>query len=465
MQKKLYKLLSVIMAAVMVLAVAPVINIGSVTASAASYSGSLGSNVSWSYDSSTKKITVTGTGSIKDYSSADNGQGWQNYRAALVTTIAKHATSVVIGEGITSIGNNAFRSLTKITSVSIPSTVTSIGTSAFQGCSALTTVNLPDGLTTIGANAFNGTKFASVDMPYSVTSIGSNAFANISSLKITCNYGDAAYTYCQSNSVTANVRTPSLAVSSSYVTSSKQMTVSIYLKDASGFNAGNFTLTYDSSYMTPVSSGSSTSTTDNMTVGIVYNSAGKISVAAMVPDVVEYASCDKDDECSYKIADIVFNVTGSSNDSTVSLSCSVMQFTDSSITAPSALTDATVSKHNWDNGTVTTAATCSSTGVRTYTCKDCGETKTETIAKDSSNHAGGTKIANASDATCVSAGYTGDTVCLGCGATISVGSEIAATGVHTYGSWTVTTAATCTDGEQTRTCSVCGATETETIAA
>ena len=39
--------------------------------------------------------------------------------------------------------------------------------------------------------------------------------------------------------------------------------------------------------------------------------------------------------------------------------------------------------HTWDGGTVTTAATCTTTGVKTYTCTipGCGETKTETIAK------------------------------------------------------------------------------------
>lgn len=35
----------------------------------------------------------------------------------------------------------------------------------------------------------------------------------------------------------------------------------------------------------------------------------------------------------------------------------------------------------WDGGSVTQAATCSSEGVKTYTCTSCGKTKTESIAK------------------------------------------------------------------------------------
>ena len=40
-----------------------------------------------------------------------------------------------------------------------------------------------------------------------------------------------------------------------------------------------------------------------------------------------------------------------------------------------------VSNHDWDAGTVTTPATCSATGVKTYTCNDCNATMNETIAK------------------------------------------------------------------------------------
>ena len=43
-----------------------------------------------------------------------------------------------------------------------------------------------------------------------------------------------------------------------------------------------------------------------------------------------------------------------------------------------------VSPHTWDNGTITTAPTCTKAGERTYTCTECGATKTEPI--DATGH-------------------------------------------------------------------------------
>jgi uncharacterized repeat protein (TIGR02543 family) len=121
--------------------------------------------------------------------------------------------------------------------------------------------------------------------------------------------------------------------------------------------------------------------------------------------------------------------------------------------------------HPYDSGKITTAATCTSTGIKTYTCTNCGKTKTETIAKNSSNHAGGTTIKNAKSATCSSEGYTGDKYCSGCGVKLSTGQTIAKT-AHSYNSGAITTAATCTTaGVKTYTCTVCKTTKTETIAA
>ena len=71
-----------------------------------------------------------------------------------------------------------------------------------------------------------------------------------------------------------------------------------------------------------------------------------------------------------------------------------------------------------------------------------------------------TSIKNAVEATCGKPGYTGDTVCDECGKTIATGTEIPATGKHTYTSQVVTDS-TCTAAGQTKyTCSVCGDTYT-----
>ena len=66
--------------------------------------------------------------------------------------------------------------------------------------------------------------------------------------------------------------------------------------------------------------------------------------------------------------------------------------------------------HSYSKATCIAPATCS-----------CGSTTGE---KDSSNHTGGTEIKNASEATYVADGYTGDTYCKGCGAKITSGETI-----------------------------------------
>jgi len=76
--------------------------------------------------------------------------------------------------------------------------------------------------------------------------------------------------------------------------------------------------------------------------------------------------------------------------------------------------------HYWDAGTITTAATCTKTGVRTFTCTACGATRTETISK--TGHT--ITVINAREATYDADGYTGDSYCTVCKQTLSYGSSI-----------------------------------------
>lgn len=87
-------------------------------------------------------------------------------------------TSVVIPEGITSIGDNAFAG-NNFAEINIPSTVTSIGRLAFSTKKTLTgktTVTLPEGLEKIGSYAFRNKNIESINLPYSVGELSDNTF-------------------------------------------------------------------------------------------------------------------------------------------------------------------------------------------------------------------------------------------------------------------------------------------------
>ena len=80
-------------------------------------------------------------------------------------------------------------------------------------------------------------------------------------------------------------------------------------------------------------------------------------------------------------------------------------------------------------------ATCKDTGTKEHWhCASCNKNFADkdgatvltdlTTAKDPANHAGGTEVRNASEATCANPGYTGDTYCLGCNTKLTTGTEL-----------------------------------------
>lgn len=121
-------------------------------------------------------------------------------------------------------------------------------------------------------------------------------------------------------------------------------------------------------------------------------------------------------------------------------------------------------EHSWDEGEITTAATCITPGVKTFNCTVCGEVKQEETDIDKSKHSEKTEIINIKEATCTEAGYTGDAVCSDCGTVLSKGETTNALG-HKYTS-EITIAPTCAkEGVMTFTCSVCGDSCTQVIPA
>ena len=85
--------------------------------------------------------------------------------------------SIILPEGVTKIGDEAFCSCDALTTVVLPSTVTEIGENAFSSCEKLSSINLPEGLTSIGKNAFYITpSLKDITIPSTVTKWGSYVF-------------------------------------------------------------------------------------------------------------------------------------------------------------------------------------------------------------------------------------------------------------------------------------------------
>ena len=212
-----------------------------------------GQNVTWELvgTSGNYAIHISGTGDMANYSSPSVSP-WDSYWASLksvviedgVTSIGERAfryltkvKTISLGSGVTRIGKSAFGTCKGLTSVIIPnnvkniddgafqtcidletisfgSGVTEIGPAAFMGCTSLSSINLPDNLTRIGKQAFQGCNNASltsINIPASVTSIASQAFlycSNLATVTLNSNpfIGNGAFSYMASGAeVTMNL--------------------------------------------------------------------------------------------------------------------------------------------------------------------------------------------------------------------------------------------------------------------
>ena len=136
-------------------------------------SGTCGENVTWTL-SDDGVLTISGTGPMTDYTSYD-AMPWNGNKSSIY--------SVIIENGVTTIGDHAFHYCRRLSSAEIPDSVTTIGNAAFYSCNSLSSVEIGNSVTTIGDRAFREChSLSSVVIPDSVTSIGDSAFFSCDSL-------------------------------------------------------------------------------------------------------------------------------------------------------------------------------------------------------------------------------------------------------------------------------------------
>ncbi|MBQ7383589.1 MAG: leucine-rich repeat protein [Clostridia bacterium] len=140
----------------------------------ASDSGDCGSGLTWSYDSETQALNISGNGQMTDYENSTDTP-WYGAKAYVKT--------INIALGVEKIGDKAFYGFTALEAVSIPDSVIAIGDYSFAYCSAMKTLSLPDTLGKVGDGAFEGcSALTAAFIPAEVTSLGTNAFAFCSSI-------------------------------------------------------------------------------------------------------------------------------------------------------------------------------------------------------------------------------------------------------------------------------------------
>lgn len=176
MKNKVKRITSLLLAMIMVFGTLPLINASAVNIVS---NGKCGEALTWTLDDM-GTLTISGQGAMTDfyayyedegeiamYCSEDDGEyydeDWEwDYEDVLYTNIPwhdKYVNSVVIKDGVTTIGNYAFFACYDLINVSIPDSVTSIGVSAFLDCTDFSDINIPDGVTRIGKNAFTHTAY------------------------------------------------------------------------------------------------------------------------------------------------------------------------------------------------------------------------------------------------------------------------------------------------------------------
>ena len=232
------KSLAVLLSAMLLFTAAPFAASAAVAVQEQSVGASSGTtgDCTWTLDNN-GTLTISGNGAMGDYD-------YDYYGGNFITTAPWGANikTVVIKDGVTSIGSSAFYGCTGLTSVTIPNSVTSIGNYAFEGCTGLRSVHItdiaawcniafsnyssnpllnahnlylngvpvtnlviPNSVTSIGYDAFSGcTGLTSVTIPDSVTSIGYEAFrgctglASVTIPKSVTSIGSSAFYGCTS---------------------------------------------------------------------------------------------------------------------------------------------------------------------------------------------------------------------------------------------------------------------------
>lgn len=172
MKKRFHKLTALLLSALMVCSV---VTTGEVSVGAAEVgvenivsesSGTTG-DCTWTLDND-GTLWISGNGEIPDYGYSVSEETW---RDAPWYDYREYIKSVVIQDGVTTVGTRAFYDCINITSVRLPNTLKRLGTQVFWFCESLSSINLPERLEKIESGPFGYTQIKELQIPASVSEI------------------------------------------------------------------------------------------------------------------------------------------------------------------------------------------------------------------------------------------------------------------------------------------------------
>ena len=480
--------------------------------------GDFGENNSLHWRVAAGTLTITGTGAMPDYDLPNgNLAPWLNITALGLNKYSGYTMklrTVIIGNGVTNVGDYALFLLPDATQVTLPDSVTRIGRYGIAMCSKLTGMSIPKGVTEIGDFGLAGNGLTAVTLPDGLQSLGRGAFDTCASLSgmtlpaaitavpgkcfadctklLNVKYagtvtaiGDLAFEGCKSLTAAPIPETVTELGASAFTGCTALTDVTLPAGVAAipdgcfqgctaladmklpgtvtsvGHNAftGCTALKDVRCYGAPPTvepAGAAEHSFEPAIVTIHYN-----------PDPVYGWTLGADGKWQgYTVSSkgACLHTGYGTTENTVPATCGEAGHTDTICDNCGEVVSTkeipATGAHTWDNGTVTTEPTENEPGVRTFTCTICGQTRTETIPATGVHDYQFTK--NVAP-TCTADGYDLYT-CSGCGATEKRNSKPALG--HKWDSGTVTTEPTeTTPGVRTYTCTVCGEVKTEVIPA
>ena len=337
---------------------------------------------------------------------------------------------------VTGIGDYAFRDCTEMTSVTIADSVTEIRTGAFVNCSKLSRAAVPNSVRSIGNSAFDGcTSLSSISYngnEYDLSniepafvengvSVGSHVFEH--------SYSEPVYKWSEDNSTCTATKTCSEC--HNIITETADVSTKTTDSTCTDEGLNTYTATFKNSGFktqtktSKISAKGHKSVSANNAVAATCTTDGKESDTICSVCGVTLATGKTVTKTGHKYGTPAYTWSNDKSTCTAKITCSVCS--DEQTETVNATSK------------VTKAATCTETGVTTYTAKF---TNTAFAAQTttSSISAVGHKSVSANNAvatTCTTDGKESDTVCSVCGVTLATGKTIAKTG-HKYGTPTYT---------------------------